>query len=280
MCFRYVLGGELGVKGLLSGDLSAGLFPSRVWNHGGLVGLMERIRERSGAVVYIPEVDDSDREDPRFLALLEWAGDVIVGKDVADVGCWVGHFVEWAAARGARRTCGIDVGGPWIDAARRRASGSCILEVSSLSELESRLNGSWDTIVCLETLEHVERRTEAVAIRAMARVLSSGGQLIVATPAASLSALFDPAWSLMGHRHYRAATLRDMFRDAGLDVISVGYSGTFWNSLDTLLMYFIKYVRRRGYRGNRWITPRSSSRIRPRYRCGATSVWIRGKLRE
>ena len=78
----------------------------------------------------------------------------------------------------------------------------------------------FDTVICLNVLEHIEEDGEAV--RRMARLLASGGHLVLVVPA--FQWLFSPLDTYAGHfRRYRKANLCGLLEDAGLRVVHHTY---------------------------------------------------------
>ena len=80
--------------------------------------------------------------------------------------------------------------------------------------------GAFDSVVCLNVLEHLEDDAGALAV--FKRVLRPGGNAIVLAPA--LPWLFGAMDESMGHlRRYTRRTLRRAFIEAGLTPLSVRY---------------------------------------------------------
>lgn len=78
----------------------------------------------------------------------------------------------------------------------------------------------FDTVICLNVLEHIEQDGDAV--RRMARLLTSGGHLVLVVPA--FQWLFSPLDTYAGHfRRYRKANLCGLLEDAGLRVVHQTY---------------------------------------------------------
>ena len=78
----------------------------------------------------------------------------------------------------------------------------------------------FDTVICLNVLEHIEEDGEAV--RRMARLLASGGHVVLVVPA--FQWLFSPLDKYAGHfRRYRKANLCGLLEDAGLRVVHQTY---------------------------------------------------------
>lgn len=105
----------------------------------------------------------------------------VVGKRVLDVGCGGGILTEAMAQRGADVT-GIDLGEAPLNVARLHALES-ELQINyrqvSVEELAEEQPGSFDTVTCLEMLEHVP--DPGSVIRACATLVKPGGNLFFST---------------------------------------------------------------------------------------------------
>ncbi|AOS98355.1 Ubiquinone biosynthesis O-methyltransferase [Microbulbifer aggregans] len=105
----------------------------------------------------------------------------VVGKRVLDVGCGGGILTEAMAQRGADVT-GIDLGEAPLNVARLHALES-ELQINyrqvSVEELAEEQPASFDTVTCLEMLEHVP--DPASVIRACATLVKPGGNLFFST---------------------------------------------------------------------------------------------------
>ncbi|MGB8197873.1 MAG: methyltransferase domain-containing protein [Acidimicrobiales bacterium] len=214
---------------------------------------------------------------------LQWARDLaepITGRRIVDVGCWTGGLLKLFVPMEPAELMGIDIAGPWIQAAGENIPSAHFLEVATLSDLPPSLAHHFDVVTLLETLEHLPRGSETSAIRALAGLLAPGGRLIFSTPAAGIASILDPAWILTGHRHYRLTTLTEIFSSAGLEVHKVHYSGNFWTSLDTFLLYFFKHVLHRGYRSYTFISSRQPTHVYPRRRPTSNIVWLEARVND
>ncbi|MFB3894399.1 MAG: methyltransferase domain-containing protein [Phycisphaerae bacterium] len=103
---------------------------------------------------------------------------------------------------------------------------------SSLPPVLPSSRPSFDSVVCLNVLEHISDDTAALA--AMRDMLAPGGKAIVLVPA--LPAIYGELDRAMGHvRRYTLASLRRAFHAAGLKCIYgryfnlVGVLGWWWN---------------------------------------------------
>ncbi|MEM9781453.1 MAG: bifunctional 2-polyprenyl-6-hydroxyphenol methylase/3-demethylubiquinol 3-O-methyltransferase UbiG [Pseudomonadota bacterium] len=98
------------------------------------------------------------------------------GRDVLDLGCGGGFLSEALAARGARVT-GIDPAAKAIDSARAHAvaEGLDIRYDVGVGEALPYPDDSFDHVVCVDVLEHVESVPKTLS--EIARVLRPGGCL-------------------------------------------------------------------------------------------------------
>jgi 2-polyprenyl-3-methyl-5-hydroxy-6-metoxy-1,4-benzoquinol methylase len=114
-------------------------------------------------------------------ALAPWLA-ASAGKRVLDIGCGVGRWSRWLAARGAEVT-GIDVSPTMIAEARRRAhhdglSARCRFDVQDLEHLDAE--GPYDLVVAVTVLQHVlDDERLAAGLARMVRHLAPGGRMLL-----------------------------------------------------------------------------------------------------
>jgi SAM-dependent methyltransferase len=175
-----------------------------------------------------------------------FVADYIAGRDVLDIGCGYGWFELFALSRGVRSITGIEVSAADLETAKGHIDSPAVrFEVASAISLPFA-EGSFDTVVCWEVLEHLPPRTEQKAFAEIRRVLRPDGTLYLSTPHASISAqVLDPAWWLIGHRHYSLPTLRRFAESAGLTVEVLEVRGGRWLTASILDMYIAKWIFRR-----------------------------------
>ena len=105
----------------------------------------------------------------------------IAGKRVADIGCGGGILAEKLVLDGAQVTA-IDPQPEVIETARNHANASSIpidYRVCTSAELAAQEPRSFDLVVCMEMLEHVD--APGAEISEMAKLLRPNGSLIIAT---------------------------------------------------------------------------------------------------
>jgi SAM-dependent methyltransferase len=105
---------------------------------------------------------------------------------------------------------------------------------------------SFDTVVSWDVIEHIPKRTEPDFFREARRVLKNEGVFYLSTPYASIfSNLFDPAWWLIGHRHYSKKKLVGLAEQSGFILKKMWIGGRWWNIAGIVNMYAAKWIFRR-----------------------------------
>jgi 2-polyprenyl-6-hydroxyphenyl methylase / 3-demethylubiquinone-9 3-methyltransferase len=100
------------------------------------------------------------------------------GKTALDVGCGAGLLAEPLARLGADVT-GVDASAELIAVAREHARAVAV-EVDYRAADVLDIEGRFDLVTCMEVIEHVAEPSAFVG--ALAKLLASGGLLILSTP--------------------------------------------------------------------------------------------------
>lgn len=137
-----------------------------------------------------------------------------IGKDILEVGTGIGNFTE--KLRGCGKVVGVDVVPEFVAEAKRRFP-TLELGVADMGAgiPDFLLGRSFDTIVCMNVLEHIEddRRTLADFFK----LLRPGGRVVLVVPAHRW--LFNGLDSHDGHfRRYETAELQAKLSEAGFSV--------------------------------------------------------------
>ena len=168
------------------------------------------------------------------------------GKDVLDIGCGFGWFAVHALGSGAQSATGIEPVEADLSTARGQIHDERATFVAAGGESLPFDDWSFDTVVMWEVLEHVPKHTEPRVFAEVTRVLRPGGRFFLSTPFRSVRAcVTDPAWWLIGHRHYSRQRLLDFASEAGLEVEHLDVRGGGWQILHMNNMYVAKWIFRR-----------------------------------
>jgi 2-polyprenyl-6-hydroxyphenyl methylase/3-demethylubiquinone-9 3-methyltransferase len=180
------------------------------------------------------------------------------GRRVLDVGCGGGILAEAMALSGAQVT-GIDLAAKPLKVARLHAIESGVqgleyLEVSA-EELALQRPGTFDTVTCMEMLEHVPQPDSVV--RACAALARPGGHLFFSTIHRNAKAFL---FAIVGAEHVlkllpkgtheyarfiRPSELAHSCRAADLELVDVKgmqynpLTGRYWLSGDTSVNYLL-----------------------------------------
>ena len=114
------------------------------------------------------------------LARLDFAAEFVKDKVVLDVACGTGYGSRFLFDRGAKVVVGGDVSIEELEAARRfyNKQGVEFLAIDAMKLPFA--DNSFETIVSIETIEHLERQEDFLA--ECKRVLKEGGVFVCSTP--------------------------------------------------------------------------------------------------
>lgn len=166
-------------------------------------------------------------------------------KKILDIGCGFGWFELNAIKRGAREIWGIEISDEDLIAAKHIKDKRVNFKVGGALGLPFKQK-YFDTLVAWEVIEHIPNETENKMFKEAARVLKTGGVFYLSTPYGSLrSKMFDPAWWLIGHRHYKEKKLISLGDSNGFIVKKIKIKGRWWSIFNLLNMYLSKWILRR-----------------------------------
>jgi glycosyltransferase involved in cell wall biosynthesis len=154
---------------------------------------------------------------PRFNA---WMADVVrpwCGRRVLEIGSGTGNLTRRLVPRDAY--VASDVNPLYLQTLRSLTADRPYLDVTltdvTRGESFPSVPGGFDTVVCLNVVEHVD--DDLGALRNLRRVLVPGGRAVVLVPRGP--ELFGTLDEILGHRRrYTEASLRRVALDAGFEV--------------------------------------------------------------
>ena len=141
-----------------------------------------------------------------------------LGARVLDFGAGVGTFTDLIARRA--EVVAVEPDGEFIPRLRARFESNPRVTVVHGDDGELEPLGTFDSVVCLNVLEHI-RADEAVLGR-FAGCLAPGGHVLVLVPAHQ--ALFGAVDRSVGHeRRYNRRLLRSRLHGVGLEPVELRY---------------------------------------------------------
>jgi SAM-dependent methyltransferase len=168
-----------------------------------------------------------------------WMGESVqpyVGDRVLEIGAGIGNITEWLVTRDLYVASDINL--DYLRYLRAMSLGKPYLKVEQIDVEDPACfkswQGSFDTVVCLNVLEHVSDPN--AALRNMAGVLAESGRLLLYVP--QHQGLFSSLDEVLGHRcRYSREGLSNELVRAGFEVECMsdfnrfGVLGWWWNGI-------------------------------------------------
>ena len=170
----------------------------------------------------------------------------IKNKNILDIGCGYGWFELNILKRNCKSITGIEITEKDLKTAKENIKNKkAFFKIGSGINLPFKDN-MFDTIVSWEVIEHIPRNTEDKMFREVFRVLKPNGVFYLSTPNKSfISNIFDPAWWLIGHRHYSKKDLIKFAKRNGFLAEEIIVKGGKWEIIGILDLYIAKWIFRR-----------------------------------
>lgn len=170
----------------------------------------------------------------RHVALFKLIKRNIKGKKVLDVGCGSGIILKSLITSGYKAV-GFDSSKPQYELAKARLKSSN-LPTGAVYNVPLEKTAKWenhfDTIICLDVLEHIKNDTQA--IKNLVRLAKSGGRIIIAVPA--LPALWSKRDEAYGHyRRYTKKSLNMLLKSVPITKLKFRY----WNFIGLIIAWVI-----------------------------------------
>lgn len=166
-------------------------------------------------------------------------------KNILDIGCGFGWCAWNLLQRGAKSITGIDISNDASEVFKAIHNTKIKFRQASALDLPFTSN-KFDTVVSWETIEHVPKNTEAQMLSEVFRVLKPGGVFYMSTQHRNIvSTVLDPAWWLIGHRHYPTSEIASMVNKAGFKITRLYTKGGIFTVLFMLNLYFAKWILKR-----------------------------------
>lgn len=154
-----------------------------------------------------------------------------------DAGCGTGYMLVKLAQKG-NRAMGVDYEAELVTFASelmQQNGWDVPVHVAGLGEGKLAQYGTFDRILCLDVLEHIENDRQALA--ELRDSLSESGRILLSLPA--LTGLYGARDQQIGHyRRYNARDARQLAQDVGLKIEGLRY----WNMLGVAPYAFYEKV--------------------------------------
>lgn len=184
-------------------------------------------------VKHLKETHESSKVDFRWRNLRNLVKKHIIGNNILDAGCGTGHLTLELLQEGFTVTA-TDYSQELVDFTRElldQTDYCANVYQLDLRETKTLTEENYDTIVCLDVLEHIDN--DMIALQNLKTALKPGGVLIISVPA--LSWLYSHRDEEIGHyRRYNKHELLKKLMDAGFEISTI----RFWNLIG-LLPYLI-----------------------------------------
>ena len=136
-----------------------------------------------------------------------------------EVGCGIGNFTE-QIAQSCPQVLAVDLNPSYVQQARDRLHAYPNLQIQTADATQLQGNQSFDTIVMLDVLEHIE--DDIGVLRQLGQSLEPNGTLILKVPA--FNALYNSMDKVVGHyRRYTQDTLQDVLMRASFLPLDLWY---------------------------------------------------------
>jgi ubiquinone/menaquinone biosynthesis C-methylase UbiE len=170
------------------------------------------------------------------------AKNYITGKKLLDVGCWTGNFISLLKSE-RTETAGIDIEEKVLRFAKKRLPGVFFICGTALN-MPFR-EGYFDIVACWDVIEHLPQKEDSALLFEINKVLKNGGFLLLSTMNGNLlGRLLDPAYFLIGHRHYSEEYLGRLFAKSGFIIEKIYYTTGVVSMLDGILFLIFKHLLR------------------------------------
>jgi len=230
--------------------------------------------------------DIETRFTARHKACIEFSGDVR-DRMVLDVGCWIGWYEKFMVEKGCNFIVGMDLDRNALREAKKSVSADrCEFVCASAYKLPFELGG-FNVVSMFDVLEHLPGGSELDVLSETNKVLNTNGLLLVSVPNNHFFIkLLDPAYFLIGHRHYTLNEISGFLEKTGFNIYEVKYGGGVAEALSMVLLYlfkhlfgmevpfksFLEYLRNKEYQGKGSATLFVKATLNPRGNSSTNSI--------
>jgi|GEM_PF-6068616 len=146
----------------------------------------------------------------------------IKGKVILDIGCGYGWFENEIIKKHPKKIIASEISEADLSTIKKYITNPKIV-FKKTSAIDLSINdGTIDTVVSWEVIEHIPDKTEHKMFSEARRVLKPHGSFYLSTPYKGFfSTLLDPAWWLIGHRHYNESAMELFAKYNGFNLVKI-----------------------------------------------------------
>ncbi len=184
----------------------------------------------------------SARFTARHKACLSFSSD-LTDKVILDVGCWIGWYEKFTAVKGCKFIVGVDLNSDSLRKAKKVAPvEKCEFVRASATALPFKAK-SFGAIALFDVLEHLPVGSEVNFFSKANYLLEGSGLLVLSVPNSNpIFNLLDPAYILIGHRHYSPSGINKFAEKTDFKILQVEYGGGITEALSVMFLYFFKHL--------------------------------------
>jgi cyclopropane fatty-acyl-phospholipid synthase-like methyltransferase len=172
--------------------------------------------------------------------------DDVTEKIVLNIGCGFGWLELNFLSRKVGKMYGLELDNESLVTAKKYVNHSRVILDTGSAMLLPYDNEKFDTVTSWEVIEHIPKNTENIMFSEIYRVLKKGGIFYLSTPFDSLICKsLDPAWWLIGHRHYSLESISIFAKNNGFIIKDIQVRGGYWELLSMFNLYIAKWIFRR-----------------------------------
>ena len=168
----------------------------------------------------------------------------IKDKTILNIGTGFGWF-EYNVKDVVKEVYGIEPFEEGLSTAKKYLTEipNIILNTGSALELPFG-DCTFDVVVSWDVIEHIPPNSEEQMVREMCRVLKPNGKIYLTTPHSSIiNNITDPAWLLIGHRHYSYSRMKKIFSTiSNIEIDDMFTNGGGWTIINILNLYIAKWI--------------------------------------
>ena len=189
-------------------------------------------------------LDTFENTDPDLFhnIIFDFTKELIDGKKVLNIGCWTGGYEQLAEKNlNNLSMTSVDINHEALRTAKKNVRNVNFIEANT--ENLPFEDETFDVVTMFYVIEHLPQEKEREIIKEISRVIKTSGKFICVTHNNQWFVnLFDIAYWITGHRHYKRSFLEEMLEDSGMKIDSYELRGGIISSISPTFFYIFKYL--------------------------------------